>query len=113
MDLNVYAASKIAESRLAELREERARVALVESVRAPRRSVGVRVGAALIRAGQWLASDDRAGGGATRGPHLLAHSWAVDLLDEALGQKHALAHLGGHDQARPATRRVALPSGSS
>ena len=67
MDVNVYAASKIAESRLAELRKERAQIALLESVRAPRRPVGVRVGAALIRAGQWLASDERAGGGATRG----------------------------------------------
>lgn len=67
MYLNVYAASKIAEARLAELREERARVALLESLRDPRRSLGARLGAALIRAGQRLGAGAPTAGAGTPG----------------------------------------------
>jgi len=56
MYLNVYAASKIAEERLSELRAERARIALLESVQEPRAPLAARVGAALIRVGQWLSA---------------------------------------------------------
>jgi len=58
MDVNVYAVSKLAESKLGELRAERARIALLESLRGPRRPLAARVGAALIRAGQWLSGED-------------------------------------------------------
>lgn len=66
MDLNVYAVSKIAEARLAELREDRARIALLDSVRDPRPGVRARLGAALIRVGEWLGAGEPAGGGAAR-----------------------------------------------
>ena len=69
MYLNVYAASKIAESRLADLRAERARIALLESVRGPRRSLPARVGAMLIRAGQWLGGREPAADGRSGGAH--------------------------------------------
>ena len=60
MCMNVYVASKVAESRLSELRAERARIALLESLRGPRRPLAARVGAALIRAGEWLGAGEPA-----------------------------------------------------
>ena len=57
MDVNVYAVSKLAEARLNDLRAERARIALLESLRGPRRPLAERLGAALIRAGRWLSGD--------------------------------------------------------
>jgi hypothetical protein len=66
MYLNVYAVSKIAEARLTELREERARIALLESVRDPRAGVGARVGAALIRLGRWLGAGEPGAGRSAR-----------------------------------------------
>lgn len=58
---NLYATEKIAAGRLAELRADRARAALVESARGGRRGMASAVGVALIRAGQWLARDEAAG----------------------------------------------------
>ena len=54
---NIYALGKLAEVRLNEARAERARLALLQSLRGPRRGLVERVGAALIRAGQWLSGD--------------------------------------------------------
>lgn len=65
---NVYALGKLAELRLNEMRAERARVALLESLRAPRRGLVERVGAALIRAGQWLSGETATGAGSGRRP---------------------------------------------
>ena len=69
MYLNVYTASKIAEDRLSELRAERARIALLESVREARPPLAARVGAALIRAGQWLSAGEPVPGSLARGAH--------------------------------------------
>ncbi len=66
MYLNEYAASKIVEIRLSELRAERARIALLQSVREPRLPLFARVGAALIRAGQWLSAGEPVPGGPAR-----------------------------------------------
>ena len=62
----MYAASKIAEARLTELREERARIALLESIRDPRARMGARIGAALIRLGQWLGAGEPSTGRSAR-----------------------------------------------
>ena len=58
MDLNTYATEKIAEQRLAELRAVTARMASIASAGSPRRGPASALGAALIRAGQWLASTE-------------------------------------------------------
>jgi hypothetical protein len=55
MEDNVYAVEVMMAQRLADLRAAGARAALVESARGGRRGVAAVVGAALIRAGQWLA----------------------------------------------------------
>lgn len=52
---NVYAIEVMMVQRLADLRAAGARAALVEAARGGRRGVAAVVGAALIRAGQWLA----------------------------------------------------------
>ena len=65
---NVYALDKLAELRLNEMRAERARIALLESLRAPRRGAVERLGAALIRAGQWLSGEAATGAGPARRP---------------------------------------------
>jgi hypothetical protein len=57
MDGNLYAVEKIAAQRLTDLRAARAREALLESARAGRPHVGAVLGAALIRAGQWLTGE--------------------------------------------------------
>jgi len=57
MDVNVYALRKLAEMRLDEMRAEGARIALLDALRGPRRGVGERAGAVLIRVGQWLSGD--------------------------------------------------------
>ena len=54
---NIYALAKLAEVHLNEMRAERARISLLDSLRGPRRGIGERVGAALIRAGQWLSGE--------------------------------------------------------
>ena len=64
MDGNLYATEKMAAARLAELRADRTRAALVESARGGRRGAGVAVGSALIRLGRWLA-----GGAAVAAPN--------------------------------------------
>jgi hypothetical protein len=54
--------------RLDEMRAERARVALIDSLRGPRRGLVERAGTALIRAGQWLSGEAATGTGRTGGP---------------------------------------------
>lgn len=57
MDFNLYAAERIMEDRLAELRRRSARLALLRAVQpAPRLSR--RLGAGLIRVGHWLVRED-------------------------------------------------------
>jgi hypothetical protein len=65
---NIYALGRIAEMRLDEMRLERARVALIDSLRDPRRGLVERIGAALIRAGQWLSGEAANGAGRTGRP---------------------------------------------
>ena len=60
---NIYALSKLAEVHLNEMRAERARVALLDSLRGPRRGPVERLGAALIRTGQWLSGEAANGTG--------------------------------------------------
>jgi hypothetical protein len=55
MDYNIYATEKLAAARLADLRAARARAALAESSRGPRRGLGRVVGQVLIRVGRRLA----------------------------------------------------------
>ncbi|MGH7316504.1 MAG: hypothetical protein ACREJS_09625 [Candidatus Rokuibacteriota bacterium] len=62
MDGNLYATEKIVAGRLAELRADCAQAALVESARGGRRGLGSVVGAALIRAGQWVARGEAVAG---------------------------------------------------
>lgn len=54
MDMNVYVVAMIAEARLNEAREERARIAVLESLAADRPGVLERAGAAWSRFGRWL-----------------------------------------------------------
>ena len=65
---NIYALSKLAEAHLNEMRAERARVALLDSLRGPRRGLVERLGAALIRAGQSLSGEEANGAGRTGRP---------------------------------------------
>jgi hypothetical protein len=65
---NVYALAKLAEVHLNEMRAERARVALLDSLRGPRRGLVERLGAALIRAGQWLSGEAANGADRTGRP---------------------------------------------
>ena len=65
---NIYALNKLAEAHLNEMRAERARVALLDSLRGPRRGLVERLGAALIRAGQWLSGEAANGAGRTGRP---------------------------------------------
>jgi hypothetical protein len=58
MDLGVYVTEKLVAVRLAELRAESARVAALAAARPRRRGMGARLGAGLIRLGQWLAQGD-------------------------------------------------------
>jgi hypothetical protein len=60
---NVYVLDKLAEARLNEMRAERAHVALLDSLRGPRRGLVERLGAGLIRAGQWLSGEAANGAG--------------------------------------------------
>lgn len=53
--MNIYVAEKLVEARLAEARSERRLIALARSARAGHGGIGVALGAALIRIGQWLA----------------------------------------------------------
>ena len=57
MDVDIYSLSALAEARLGELRAERQRIALLQSLRAPRRPFAARLGTALVRTGQWLAGE--------------------------------------------------------
>ena len=65
---NVYALAKLAEVHLNEMRAERARVALLDSLRGPRRGPVERLGAALIRAGQRLSGEAANDAGRTGRP---------------------------------------------
>jgi len=58
MDFNTYAAEKMAEARLTDLRAAAARAALIESARVGPRGVGPAVGGALIRLGRWLTQGE-------------------------------------------------------
>jgi hypothetical protein len=58
MDFNTYAAEKMMEARLADLRAAGARAALLASARVGPRGVGPAVGGALIRLGRWLAQGE-------------------------------------------------------
>jgi hypothetical protein len=58
MDFNTYAAEKMVEVRLADLRAARARATLLASARIGPRGVGPMVGRALIRLGRWLAQGE-------------------------------------------------------
>ena len=55
MDCNEYATEILAAQRLAELREQRARAALVTGHRTPRPRLSHRIGLTLIRLGHRLA----------------------------------------------------------
>jgi hypothetical protein len=61
MDFNVYAAERLAEARLADLRGHRARIALLGAAGRPRHRVLRSLGTALIRVGHWLARRDAVG----------------------------------------------------
>jgi hypothetical protein len=56
MDLSDYVMEVIVAQRLAELRESRARLALLATGRRARPSLSRRVGVGLIRVGHWLGS---------------------------------------------------------
>jgi len=58
MDFNTYAAEKMVEVRLADLRAAGARAGLLASARVGPRGVGPAVGSALIRLGRWLAQGE-------------------------------------------------------
>ncbi len=58
MDFNTYAAEKMVEVRLADLRAAGARAVLLASARVGPRGVGPAVGGALIRLGRWLAQGE-------------------------------------------------------
>lgn len=58
MDFNTYAAEKMVEVRLTDLRAAGARAALLASARVGPRGVGPAVGGALIRLGRWLAQGE-------------------------------------------------------
>jgi len=58
MDFNTYAAEKMVEVRLADLRAAGARAALLASARVGPRGVGPAVGRVLIRLGRWLAEGE-------------------------------------------------------
>ena len=62
MDLGVYVTEKLVAVRLAELRAESARWAVLEAARPRRRGMGPRLGAGLIRLGRWLAQGDAQAG---------------------------------------------------
>ena len=55
MDLSDYVMEVIVAQRLADLRERRARLALLAAGRRARPSLSRRVGVGLIRVGHWLA----------------------------------------------------------
>jgi hypothetical protein len=55
MDVSDYITEKMAAIRLEELRDQSARLALLDRVRGGRRGLAPRLGAALVRLGRWLA----------------------------------------------------------
>jgi hypothetical protein len=57
MDVSDYITEKMVAIRLEELRERSARLALLDHARGGRRGPAPRLGAALVRLGQWLAGD--------------------------------------------------------
>ena len=67
MDVSAYAVEKLAASRLADLRAERSRLALLEDAREGRPGVASALGVALVRLGRWLAPAGSTGGGRAGG----------------------------------------------
>ena len=57
MDVSDYITEKMAAARLEELREQSARLALLDQARAGRPGLAPRLGAVLVRLGRWLARD--------------------------------------------------------
>ncbi|HEU5218192.1 MAG TPA: hypothetical protein VFU23_06005 [Gemmatimonadales bacterium] len=57
MDFGAYVTEKLAAARLGELRQESARLALLDRAGVGRRGLGPRLGIALTRLGRWLARD--------------------------------------------------------
>ena len=55
MDVSDYITEKMAAARLDELREQSARLALLDRARGGPRGLAPRLGAALVRLGRWLA----------------------------------------------------------
>jgi hypothetical protein len=57
MDVSDYITEKMAAARLDDLREQSARLALLDQARGGRRGLAPRLGAVLVRLGRWLARD--------------------------------------------------------
>lgn len=57
MDFGDYVTEKVAAARLGELREQCARLTLLDQVRRGRRGLVLRLGIGLARLGRWLARD--------------------------------------------------------
>jgi len=55
MDVSDYITEKMAAIRLEELRDQSARLALLDRARGGRRGLAPRLGGALVRLGRWLA----------------------------------------------------------
>ena len=63
MDSNTYVVEKLTAIRLAELRAEQRRIALLGAARDARPGIAAALGVALVRLGRWLAPAETAGGG--------------------------------------------------